>query len=289
MFIASPFYLMKNSFKTLLLATAVTASSAFALTSNTFVNGQGEIMLGFHAASGTGAGQNLMVNLGSFQQFDNENGATFAFSSSIVADLNATYGSEWSTSGLVNWSLIGTTGSTTTIDGVNQRTIFMTNAAGTGTESIVVNSNSSTSTTTNVNRITSIGTSYNAFETTANSTVSVVVASSNANSMQALLELSNNTRFGPVNQVVASGAGSALDFYALVPTGAVPSGLAIDGSEHLYTDGANFLGTFTLDASGLSFTASGASAVPEPSTYAALAGAAVLGLAAYRRRSAVRA
>jgi hypothetical protein len=166
----------------------------------------------------------------------------------------------------------------------------MTNAAGTGTGAIVVNSNGSTSTTTNVNRITSIGTSYNAFNTTINSNVAVVVDSSNATSMQALLTASSNTRFGSVNQVVATGSGSALDFYAVVPSDATPSGLAIDTDGLVYTSGVNRLGTFTLDASGLSYLASGtASAIPEPSTFGALAGAAVLGLAATRRRSAVRA
>jgi hypothetical protein len=106
--------------------------------------------------------------------------------------------------------------------------------------------------------------------------------------MQARLTTANSVRFGPTNQIVASGAGSALDFYAVIPTGVTPSGLAVDGTEFLYASGANLLGKVYLDASGLSYLASGspASAVPEPSTYAALAGAAVLGLAAYRRRLA---
>ena len=273
---------MKNSLKTLLLATVASASSAFAATTtDTFTNG--DILLGFFASSGTGAGQNLMVNLGSFQQFDNNDGATINFNSGIVADLSATYGADWNTLGLVKWSLTGTTGSTAAIDGVNRKTIFATIATG----SAPIAAASDATQGTNVTNITSIATAFNATtsNTTANSTVSVVLASSNVNSMQARLTTANSVRFGATNQSFATGT-SVADFYAVIPTGVAPSGLAVDGSEFLYASGANLLGSFTLDASGLSFTASGASAIPEPSTFAALAGAAVLGLAAFRRRPA---
>jgi hypothetical protein len=270
---------MKNSLKTLILATVATASSAFAATTtDTFTNG--DIMLGFFASSGTGAGQNLMVNLGSFTEFDNYDSATTNFSSGIVADLSATYGADWNTLGLVKWSLIGTTGSTAAINGVNRKTIFTTIA--TGSAPIAAGSDSIQG--GNVTNITSIATGYNLATTTANSTVSVVMAASNANSMQARLTTANSVRFGPTNQILATGT-SVLDFYAVIPTGVTPSGLAVDSSEFLYASGPNLLGSFTLDASGLSFTAQ---PVPEPSTYAALAGAAVLGLAAYRRRPAAR-
>ncbi len=274
---------MKNSLKTLILATAVTASSAFAATTtDTFA--AGDILLGFFTSSGTGAGQNLMVNLGAFSQFENNDGATINFSSSIVADLNDTYGSDWNTRTDIKWSVTGATFATS-VDGVTRNTIFATAVDGaapiaSASDGILASVRSNVS---------SIGTAFNAFDTTANSTVSVVVASSNANSMQARLTTNNSPQFGAIGQNVTT-ATTVSDFYALVPTsgGTAPTGLATDGDGIVFARGTNLLGSFALDASGLSFTASGASAIPEPSTYAALVGAAVLGLAASRRRPAAR-
>jgi hypothetical protein len=287
-------YNMKTSFKTLLLATAVTASSAFAqttTTTNTF--DFGDIMLGFSASSGTGAGKSLQVNLGAFQQFDNADGSTIAFSSSIVADLNATFGdgtngtNDWRTSGFVKWSVIGTTGPTNGIDGLSRRTIFTTAPDGAIAPAATVDLTQSS----DVPDITSMSTLYNGATVTANSTVSVVVDNSNAGSYFARVNNSPTVRFGTSNQTVANGTSSVLDFYAVVPTNPFGGlgGEAIDGIGHVYTAGSNFLGEFELKASGLTFTAATASAIPEPSTFGALAGAAVLGLAATRRRPAVRA
>jgi hypothetical protein len=268
---------MKTSFKTLLLATAVTASSAFAQTT-TDSFGLGDIMLGFSATSGTGAGKSLMVNLGAFQQFDNANGSTINFSSSIVTDLTATFGA-WESTGLVRWSLIGTTGATTGIDGLSRRTIFTTAPGGSTAPAATVDATQAS----DVTDVTSMTTLYNGATVTANSSVSVVVDNSNAGSYFARVNNSPTVRFGTSNQTIANGTSSVLDFYAVVPTNAVSlGGEAIDGIDHVYTAGTNLLGSFDLNSSGLSFTA--ASAIPEPSTYAALVGAAALGLAAYRRR-----
>ena len=162
---------MKNSLKTLLLASVATASSAFAATTTDTFD-IGDIMLGFTASSGTGAGQNLMVNLGSYQQFDNNDGATINFTSGIIADLNATYGSEWTTSGLVKWSLIGTTSAIAALDGISRKTIFTTVAFG-ATAPASASDLSQGGDTTDV---TSMTTLYNGSTTTGNSSVSVVVA-----------------------------------------------------------------------------------------------------------------
>ncbi|MCS6244246.1 MAG: PEP-CTERM sorting domain-containing protein [Opitutus sp.] len=275
---------MKNSLKALFLASVVTASSAFAATTtDTFA--AGDILLGFFTSTGVGAGSNLMVNLGSFGQFDNNDGSTVNFSSSIVSDLNATYGSDWNTRTDIKWSVTGATFAAS-VDGLTRNSIFATAVSG----AAPIASASDGILGTVRSNVSSIGTAFNAFDTTANSTVSVVVASSNVNSMQARLTTNNSAQFGASNQNVTT-ATSVSDFYALVPTtgGTAPTGLATDGDGIVFARGTNYLGTFELKASGLSFTASGASAIPEPSTFGALAGAAVLGLAATRRRPAVRA
>jgi len=271
---------MKNSLKTLLLATAVTASSAFAATTTdttTDTFDAGDILLGFNTNSGVGAGKNLMVNLGSFSQFDSNNGSTINFSSSIVADLNATYGSSWNTRNDISWSVTGATFASS-VNGLTRNTIFATTASG----AAAIESNSDGILQSVRANVQSIGTAFNAATTTANSTVSVVVANSDANSMQARLTTNNSAQFGSFNQSLTTYT-SVEDFYALVPIsgGVAPTGLATDATGLVFARGANYLGSFKLDASGLSF-----SAIPEPSTYAALAGAAVLGLAAFRRRPA---
>jgi hypothetical protein len=275
---------MKNSFKTLLLATAATASSAFAATTTNTLDA-GDILLGFFTDSGTGAGSNLMVNLGSFGQFDNNDGATINFSSSIVADLVATYGSSWNTRTDIKWSVTGANYASS-VDGLTRNTIFATAVSG----AAPIDSNSDGILAGVRSNVQGIATTFNAFNTTTNSTVSVVVPGSNVDSMQGRLTTNNSPQFGAVGQNVTT-ATSVSNFYALVPTinGISPTGLATDGDGIVFARGTNYLGSFQLNASGLSFTASGASAIPEPSTFGALAGAAVLGLAATRRRPAVRA
>jgi len=52
-------------------------------------------------------------------------------------------------------------------------------------------------------------------------------------------------------------------------------------------DSVSKLGFFFVDQDGVHFTAAGASAIPEPSSYAAIAGAAILGFVVSRRKARV--
>ena len=69
-----------------------------------------------------------------------------------------------------------------------------------------------------------------------------------------------------------------MDF--LTGSGSYTGSFTNDGGTWTLTSGAQLL-TFTQSTGDLAFSAS---AIPEPSTYAALAGLTALGLAAYRRR-----
>ena len=77
-----------------------------------------QLVLGFRASSGTGSASNLEVVLGPVTNYTNATG-TFAITALAAADLTATYGSTWATSGRVSWSIIGT-------DGARNPTLYMT-------------------------------------------------------------------------------------------------------------------------------------------------------------------
>lgn len=76
-----------------------------------------------------------------------------------------------------------------------------------------------------------------------------------------------------------SGSGSSGSFSSIVATGSYAGSFTNNSGSWSFSDGAQIL-TFSQSTGDLSF----ASAVPEPSTYAAFVGAVALGVAAYRRR-----
>lgn len=264
---------MKHTLNAFLLATAVVSAPAFAATvSDTF--DAGDLLVGFYTATGTGATQNLIVNLGAFQQFDNKNGATINFSSSIVSDLVATYGSNWNSRTDLVWSVTGATFASS-LDGLTRNTIFATSPrASLGDSPVVIASNTDSALAQVRSQIQSIGGSFNLLDATTNSSVSVVVPGSNPDSMISRMA-GASPQFSSANTNDTNGNNYS-DLFALVPS---VGGLNPSGNSSDYVRGSNLLGTFSLTASGLSFTA-----VPEPSSYAAIAGVFALGAVAGRRR-----
>lgn len=275
---------MKSKLLALSAASIAATVSVFgATTSDT--QGAGDVLLGFYTASGTGATQNLIVNLGSYTQFESNNGATTNFSANIVADLAATYGASWNSRTDLEWTVTGAN-YTSSINGLTRNTIFSTSPRaqiGDAPTSIASGSDSTLS-AVRVN-IQAIANTYNNTDTTVNGTVNVIVDGTNSDSLYARQQTANAAQFGPNTANLATGT-SISDFYGLVPTsgGTAPTGLSTDGSGLVWARGTNYLGYFTLSNSGLSFTASGTSAIPEPSSYAALCGLAVMGYVAAGRR-----
>ena len=269
---------------TSLALTAVASTSAFAAVSLDPI-GQGDIILGFYAAA---EDKGLVINLGAFQAFDNRDGVSFTIGRLNVADIANVYGASWNSRTDITWAVTGAVNGTGELDGLSRNTVFATSprALLASTPTSIVGNNSATQGTNDRTQIQGISQGYNTFDTTVVNGYAVIqnAVSSPTNTVAFRdWQVTTPTQlFGTFNDNDTSGTNIS-DFYGLVPTDRViGAGNALNSG---WTSGTNYLGSFTLDASGLSFTAAGASAIPEPSTYAALAGAAVLGLAAFRRRS----
>ena len=276
---------MKNKLNIAIVG-SVLASGVLSAATTTDTFTAGEILLGFYATGGTGASKNLVANLGSFDNFDNNNGTSVSIlSASLVADLNATYGSNWNTRTDITWSVTGANFAQS-VNGLTRNTIFVTSPrASVNDAPTSINSGSDSTLAgirTNVN---SINTAYDSATATANSSVTVVIDGGNADSMQSRMVTSASAQFGTDNTNSASGT-TISDFYGLVPTsgGLAPTGAATDNDGLVFARGVNYLGYFTLSNNGLSYTASG-TAIPEPSSFAVIGGLAALGYVASRRRN----
>jgi autotransporter-associated beta strand protein/T5SS/PEP-CTERM-associated repeat protein len=108
-----------------------------------------------------------------------------------------------------------------------------------------------------------------------------------------LIRLTNGLLAGPTSGTLtlnlSNSGGFQAGVYTLIDfTGATTSNLGLDDFT-LGTVIPGFNYTLALTSTGLTLTAAVASAIPEPSTYAALFGGAALGLAVWRRRRSLSA
>jgi hypothetical protein len=269
--------LMKNTLKhaaaiALFAGAVFTARAQVAATYN-------DLLIGF--SDGT---TSLEVDLGNINQFTGANGLGIAGTLSlgnVSSALLSTYGSDLSG---VSWGIAGT--SLTAVAPTNTqpaKTSWISAAWGTsagtlGTQNSTAWGSYSTSSQGNAN--TAIAKLYTGMQQatvgqTLNSTTVKLTGTSNTFlggvTTAAAFSIYNpvSTFLNGVTNYAAGKTYSASDLYAIVPS----------------NKGSNvFMGTFALSSAGaLSFTGS-ATAVPEPSTYAAILGAAGLGLVLLRRR-----
>jgi len=265
---------MKTQFKLLCLAASLSATGAIAATTTDTLSA-GDILFGVYASGGVGSTQNLIVNLGGFQQFDNRDNQTTQLSSTILADIASTFGSSWNSRTDLTWVVAGAC-IAESVDGLTRNTIFATSprmdvsdqpasisAGSNGTQGPIANS------------FASVGNTYNNASTIGSGTVTVVVDGNDEDSLNSRLTSTSAAQFG-TNNVNDTTGSNVSDFYALVPTS---GGVAPTGNASAYTRGTNYLGYFTLNSTGLSYTA-----VPETSSFAFVGGLAVLGSALLRRR-----
>jgi hypothetical protein len=268
------------------LALASLASVASAANVSATYN---DIILGFRSTSVTA--QNLEVNLGSVGQFTQASvGSTFVVANLNVADLVSVYGANWYAS-TTNFGLIGTSGKTgggaVGPDGQPLSTVYVSNDVGTYAS---VNSSTNNNAVTKASQLYlgTLGSLSNQDNSLMSNIYTANIASATVGSWSNLGGVSGNSfanyARASFESTLGTGTSVSTTLYELLPTNGgvnTPNGTFQQA-----------IGTFTLADTGvLTFTSNGinASAIPEPSTFAALAGAAVLGLAAFRRRLAVRA
>ena len=110
---------MKKSLITMTLAGLAGAALSVSTANAQVQSPPGDLILGFFATSGTGAGQELEVDIGNAASFDTTTTALDLTGSSALAqaDLVATYGSNWFNNPDLFWGVIGGNG-TTAVTGV---------------------------------------------------------------------------------------------------------------------------------------------------------------------------
>jgi hypothetical protein len=204
-----------------------------------------------------------------------------------AADLSSVFGSGWNTSGNVTWGGAATVSATSTLGGVANFTDWVTQADTVLTGPFVPsvtpgtaeynNSSVLATKTARTNGILALYAGLSSVPATATSAHSVILSAGNSNSWS--IE-ANNAGNGFYNgTVLDAGTGLALtagqysvvDLFQYTTAGSGNPGSYV-GSLELGADGSLF------------FTNYVPTAVPEPATYAAIIGVAVLGFAMLRRR-----
>ena len=261
---------MKKNKLAALLALAgvgIAAQSAQAQLSYT----AGDLFIGFRN-TGVGITQDYLIDIGQASLYTQQNGATFTLSiGSTAADLVAAFGSTWLSGGKTNWGVIGAEAPGdpfATIYAGKKEATFGSFPTATGSSYLRDTTNNQTAYLSNEQ---TMRIDYQGGTATTNSSVGTIQSTSDSSSWAAF---SPSPSFG--NYLVfesaingSTTAGHALDLFKIAPDDANPGTLA-----------PVYEGRFVIDSSAnITFT----SAVPEPSTLAALAGGvALLGL--FRRR-----
>lgn len=236
------------------------------------------LILGFRASGGTGAASNLEVVLGSVNNFTTGTNTTAGIH--LVAnlspiDLSGTYGSSWNTRSDLTWGIAAATGVSKTLYAT-----FAESIAGTAFPqgSIDVQIQALRDSAGGVIQSVPSGLNGN-YPFTVNSSTSAIVPASDGSSWTSLAFASPGAAFGffdtstfENNTTVSGGSYVVSDLYKFTTA-----------------DTALYIGSFALNSAGQLFfstTASdfAATPVPEPSTYAAIAGVLALGVVAWRRQ-----
>lgn len=253
----------------ILAAAAVLSASLLSASAATVTYTQGDLLMGFRATGGQGAGTSYVVNIGQASGYrDATTYGTVPIAGDLNADLTALYGSNWSTRSDILWGIAGTPSNTATVGGDAPPTLYAskpeTSPGVSGAGWTIAGSSTRLSVATT---IVSLQSSFAGYQATTNSPVATLMDDSVANTWRQYMASGGNASYTSGNK----------DFGAFANIeGTLNQGLTLFRVTNA-SAGSNE-GTFSLSSSGsLSF-------VPEP-TSSLLAGLGVLGLVLRRRRA----
>lgn len=257
------------------------------------------LVVGFYATGGTGSTSALEVDLGAITNYVDGSGNALGGSSMwqvtnfSSTDLSATYGATWNTRSDVYWGVIGTTTRTATgPQGQPIATLWVTNAESTpGTLSTPWTIAGSTTQKSWSSKL------ENVLSNTASGGLAGATVTANSN-FAAVLDSSSAT-YAFTN---ADGGSAGTSFSTWSGGNGIDNLTTVSGSNWVVSDlwelrsgtfgnDGTYIGSFGINSSGDLYFATSASAfaaVPEPSTYAAIAGLLALGIVMIRRRLATQ-
>ena len=270
----------------------------------------GDLILGFsQSQSGTtGFASNIEVDLGAYSQFATYTGGapTLFVVTNLGADLSSTYGSTWDASASLKWGVVRAGG---TADSSHPDAIIgKANSnpfAGATTPYVIGSTNSVQNPAKALNNGTAQLLAHDGSFPSGYSGIKNPPYTSSNNSSAAIVPTINSTSWTTVgiNPGQVFNAGSVnTDFTTAnfeqgtnfsLSSPAIINGYYVEDlyQLHFVSSGnvtETYVGSIGLNSDGAVVFAnsdSAFSAVPEPSTYAAIAGVLALGLAAYRRHS----
>ena len=250
-----------------LLAVVATVSASAASYS------QADLIIGFRSTD-AGLTNSLEINLGNAGNL-RINGDSFS-SVNLNAALTTAFGSNWFSNNTISWGLIAGNSTSTTVNGDNQRTVYFSNTTTTVgfTAEDTQPANLTASQRSNVaTQVTGLGTDYATQVDIGGGAVLAANANTNSWSGKVTDGLGAFRAFSPTTLESQLGQGGSFSYVDLYRASATP----ITG-----TATPTYITTFSLSSSGVLSAAT--TAVPEPSSFAALAGLATLGAVATRRR-----
>ena len=278
--------MMKRLLTTALVGLAGAALSVSTANAQSKINvSAGDLVLGFFATSGTGAGQDLEVDLGNAEKYITATpGQVINLSGSTglaLADITATYGSGWASNSTLEWGVIA--GNTVTpIAGATTDSIWASDpetTPGTPSTPWVASTRSSQANGSSEALTAEIG--LNGATSTGNSSEAAVINGAIGDSYQATDNASQGASFDYFN------GNFAVDNPV---TNVTSSKNSLSQLDALYTatsdHPSHVLGTFDLNTTTGTFTFT---AVPEPSSIG-LTGVgflSLIGFVALRRRRSV--